>query len=85
MTVEKWALIFFMVYAPQGIEKSVTYQRNETNFHTLSDCQTAGNDRLAVIDVPEGYNPSFACVPIDAIDAAQKKKTAEIEPTIPEK
>ncbi len=84
MTTERWGLIFFMVYAPQGIEKSITYQRNTTNFQTLSDCQKAGNDRLAVIDVAQGYNPHFACVPTDAMGAEPKKKTAEIKPTVPE-
>jgi hypothetical protein len=76
-TSAKWVLIFYMVYAPNGIEQSVTHQRNETDFSTLAECQKYANDRLAVIDVAPDYNPYFACVPIEAVGANPEKTATE--------
>jgi hypothetical protein len=69
LTSAKWVLIFYMVHTTPGGEESVTHHRDEKTYTSLASCQTAGNDRLAVIDVPEGYSPYFACVPDDAIEA----------------
>jgi hypothetical protein len=64
----KWALIFFMVYTPNGNEQSFTHQRDDMNYFMLEECKTAGNAQLSIIDVPPGYSPDFACVPIEAIE-----------------
>ncbi len=73
----KWVLIFYMVYSPNGNEQSVTHQRNETEFHSLAECQEYGNSRLAVIDVEPNYHPHFACVPIEAIGVKPEKTESE--------
>ncbi len=63
-----WVLIFYTLQTTPERKESVTYSRNETTYETHAACQNAGDETLAVIDMTEGYNAYFACVPAGAIE-----------------
>jgi hypothetical protein len=61
----KYALILFMVSAGPDGREHVAGARYAVDFETLADCERVANNVLAVIDVPEGHSPHFACIPLE--------------------
>ncbi len=64
-----WVLIFYTVVLPlDGGKEERSFHLYERGFETHAKCEEYGHSKLALIDVPPGVNPNFACIPIEALN-----------------